>query len=413
MEQHPVPQNIAGFQFKLIGDMTVKQFLFLAGGVLSAYIILQFNWPSLIKWFLAIVVAGGGFAFAFVPVEERPLDRWLVAFFQRIYLPTQFLWKKRANTLDILTAEITSAPAPSPEIITKEAADVKLEEYLSTLPTPTVGFLDEEETAKLAQVSAFFSPSIIAETPTGLPENPEPPVAPPPPSTNAPTETPVPAETPPSGQASLPPPVQEIDQKTKNLTARISSLQEELSRQTITHERFLEIQAQLTGLMTEKERLSKELLELKKQLAEKPEMAVKPTMAAQAPEEIRVKVVSPTVAPKIGMPRIPSVPNVISGIVKTQKGAILPGILVEIRNQEGTPVRALKTGKLGQFAISTPLSNGTYILYLEDPQQTFHFDIIELTLNGGVVSPLEIFAKTERDKMREQLRQKLFNQDNF
>ncbi|EKD47460.1 MAG: hypothetical protein ACD_66C00049G0001, partial [uncultured bacterium] len=28
MEQHPVPQNVTGFQFKLIGDITLKQFAY-------------------------------------------------------------------------------------------------------------------------------------------------------------------------------------------------------------------------------------------------------------------------------------------------------------------------------------------------------------------------------------------------
>ncbi|MBI5465585.1 carboxypeptidase regulatory-like domain-containing protein [Candidatus Gottesmanbacteria bacterium] len=149
-------------------------------------------------------------------------------------------------------------------------------------------------------------------------------------------------------------------------------------------------------------------------LAQKPqEQVVRPTVAAEAPEEARVKIVTPTVAPKIGMPKPPTIANTPSGIVKTQKGAILPGILVEIRNQEGTPVRALKTGKLGQFAVSTPLPSGTYTIYLEDPQKTYYFDIIEIALTGEIVSPLEIFAKTQKDKMKEELRKKLFSPDSF
>lgn len=399
MEQHPVPQNIIGFQFKLIGDMTVRQFVYLAAGILGGYLTLQLGWPAIIKWSLASIVAGAGFAFAFIPIEERPLDRWLVSFFKSIYSPTQFLWKKKPVLPEVLTTEVVVRPLPTPETLKKEASGVKLEEYLMTLPSAPLGELEEKE---LAQLSSLFAPSLTAQSGNLPPEQPEPPtVAPPVPSTQ-----PIPPPPPP------PPPVR-LEEKTEELTGKITALQQELSRQTITRERFLEIQAQLSALLTEKERLSRELVELRRRLAERPEAAVRPTMSAQVQEEPRVRVVSPSLAPKIGMPKATTIPNIVSGIVKTQRGAILPGILVEIRNTEGTPVRALKTGKLGQFAISTPLANGVYTLHLEDPQQTFHFDIIELTLSGGVVAPLEVFAKTERDKIREELQKKLFTQDNF
>lgn len=405
MEQHPVPQNISSFQFKLIGDMTIRQFIYLAGGILSGYFILQLDWNMIIKWFLAAIVAGGGFSFAFIPIEERPLDRWLVSFFKRVYSPTQFLWKKKPAPPEILTSQIAVSSVPTPETLKKEATAVKLEEYLMTLPTAPIGELDEKELGFLGQISSLFTPSLIRPLGSASlpPEKPEPPAVAPPSPIQAPTQT-----------TTALPAVEDIDKKTQGLTAQIASLQEELNRRTITHERFLEIQAQLASLSTEKERLSRELIELRRRLAEKqPEEAVRPTAVARVQEESRVKIVSSSMAPKIGVPKVTTIPNIISGIVKTQRGTILPGILVEIRNQEGTPVRALKTGKLGQFAISTPLANGIYTLHLEDPQKTFYFDIIELALTGEVVSALEIFAKTQKDKIKEELRKKLFSQNNF
>ncbi|KKR52786.1 MAG: hypothetical protein UT88_C0021G0001, partial [Candidatus Woesebacteria bacterium GW2011_GWD2_40_19] len=38
MEQHPIPQNISSYQFRLVGDMTLKQFFQLAGGFLVGLI---------------------------------------------------------------------------------------------------------------------------------------------------------------------------------------------------------------------------------------------------------------------------------------------------------------------------------------------------------------------------------------
>ncbi|MBI5465291.1 PrgI family protein, partial [Candidatus Gottesmanbacteria bacterium] len=237
MEQHPVPQNISGFQFKLIGDMTIKQFLFLAGGVLTGYLLLQFKIPGLIKWFLAICAGGAGFAFAFVPIEERPLDRWLVSFFKSIYSPTQFLWKKRAVPPEILTTPISISLPPAPETIKKEETAARIEEYLLTLPTAPVGELDQKEESFVSQVLSSFAPPSPVSQPTPPPQGPQ----------------------------------EEFAKKTEELTERITTLQQELTTPAITQERFIEIQAQLSQLLGEKERLTRELVELKKQLAAKPQ----------------------------------------------------------------------------------------------------------------------------------------------
>jgi len=34
MDNHPIPQDITGFEFKLIGNMTLKQFAYVAGGAI-------------------------------------------------------------------------------------------------------------------------------------------------------------------------------------------------------------------------------------------------------------------------------------------------------------------------------------------------------------------------------------------
>ena len=39
MENHPIPQDVTGFQFRLIGSMTVKQFGYLSAGVIAAVIV--------------------------------------------------------------------------------------------------------------------------------------------------------------------------------------------------------------------------------------------------------------------------------------------------------------------------------------------------------------------------------------
>jgi len=100
MEAHPIPQNVTSFQFKLVGDMTLKQFGYLAIGLSIAYVIFVafgVNYP-LFSWPLIILSSFLGFAFAFVPINSRPLDHWLKAFLKAVYSPTKRIWIKESKT---------------------------------------------------------------------------------------------------------------------------------------------------------------------------------------------------------------------------------------------------------------------------------------------------------------------------
>ena len=88
----------------------------------------------------------------------------------------------------------------------------------------------------------------------------------------------------------------------------------------------------------------------------------------------------------------------------------MPGVLVTVRDKEGVPLRALKTNKLGQFAASTQLPNGTYIIEVEDPRNRYLFDRAQITLNGAVMPAIEIVAKSKRDINREELSKQIFGQ---
>ena len=103
MEQHPIPQQISSYEFKLVGDMTLKQFLKAAAGIILAIIINRTNIIVLVKWPLMLISAGIGLILAFVPFEDRPLEVWIKSFIKSIYSPTIFLYKKRndSNWLDL------------------------------------------------------------------------------------------------------------------------------------------------------------------------------------------------------------------------------------------------------------------------------------------------------------------------
>jgi hypothetical protein len=92
-KQHAVPQNIMDVEFKLIGDLTMRQFSYLLlCGILSyvsAVVII-----GIFKWPLTVIFALLGLGLAFVPLGERGLDDWIVSFIRALNMPTQRYWRK-------------------------------------------------------------------------------------------------------------------------------------------------------------------------------------------------------------------------------------------------------------------------------------------------------------------------------
>lgn len=161
MEQHPVPRNISSFQFHLIGDMTLRQFAYMAGGAVSAFLVLKFfPLPGLVKWPIAAVFTFGGLAFAFLPIQERPLDKWLIAFIKSINSPTQYLWIKDDYIPDILLRSYTSTQMKTMPQAHQEAhadAKKKLETYLATLPNAPQQTINTREKNYLSQTMELFN----------------------------------------------------------------------------------------------------------------------------------------------------------------------------------------------------------------------------------------------------------------
>ena len=120
MEQHPVPQNVTTFQFRLIGDMTIKQFGYLAGGIIVGYICYKLPLPFFFTWPLALASGLLGFGLAFVPVEERPMDIWIASFFRNTYSPTQWVWSHETNS-----EKTTTPQPPAPHVLIRRATPLE------------------------------------------------------------------------------------------------------------------------------------------------------------------------------------------------------------------------------------------------------------------------------------------------
>jgi hypothetical protein len=172
MEQHPIPQQISSYQFRLVGDMTLKQFFQIAGGALISLLFYASHLHPIIKWPFIIFFTLLGVALAFLPLEERPLEKWIFAFFRSVYSPTLFNWKKTTVIASNFQPETFEASAA---IKTED----KIKEVVPASTIPSASFLSKLEgsegsfLSKLNSLFAFNGPipsqAVASSTPTSQP----------------------------------------------------------------------------------------------------------------------------------------------------------------------------------------------------------------------------------------------------
>lgn len=365
MIEHPVPQNVTGYQFHLVGDMTLKQFLELAGGVFLAWFFWTFNVPLPIKLILSITAALFGFALAFMPFEDRPLDQWVIAFFKSIYRPTLFHWKKSARE-DILRFQPRPIEKKSPLDAAAKAPSAGLQSLLQMyeLQASEAGGqdpLEKEWVARQAQIPILFGQ---VQVPRKLTQ-----------------ETTFPKQIAPGP----------IHPETKVFVHPLSP-----------PENFGAI---LRGEITLSPRQPRASI-LETPFEDEPQVRREQTAAFPAEDTQKIdgglpsiqstaassQTIAATANPSL-LPTMPSSPNILAGMVFSRDGRVAEGAIVEIRDQDGLPVRALKTNKLGQFAIATPLPNGIYEVEVE--KEGMAFDILKIEANETIMPPIEIRAKKE------------------
>jgi len=316
MEQHPVPQHIASYEFRLVGDMTLKQFAQLAAGGILAVLMYALPIPALFKWPLVVVFAFLGFAFAFLPINERPLSIWVISFFKAVFSPTIFIWQKKSGQPEMFKHSFIKQP--DQKTPAQQVDKTNLNNYLSTLPyTDNKDQIDQREESFLKEVDNLFQ------------------------------------LTPDQAKASIPHP------------------------QLQTQPQFEpEVNREAPPIF-------------------KPAETVKPQPKPFIPPVKENKPKKPTVDAKINqelpIPMAASQPNIVTGMVLNNEGKILEGAILEIRDFQSNPVRALKSNKLGQFMIATPLEKGEY--EIEVDKEGYQFDIIKIEIKDEIFQPIEIRAK--------------------
>ncbi len=146
MEQHPVPQNIATFEFKLFGNLTIRQFVTLAIPMTIATLIFFSPLPVIFRLPTSFIIGVIGLVVSLLPVNGRPFDKWLVSFIKAITSPTQRIWVKEKRIPDFLRVVTSPPPVEEkiPESITAQSRE-RLREYLRSLPKEAASPLDKRE----------------------------------------------------------------------------------------------------------------------------------------------------------------------------------------------------------------------------------------------------------------------------
>lgn len=131
--KHPVPQNVMDVEFKVVGDLTVRQVVYVAVGGTLTYILWRSGLPVVWQWGLAGGMALLTIAVAFIPYEDRGLDKWLIIFIQSMFSPTQMIWKKSYSSPAYFLSDYAQIIKNEIITLTPVKNRNKLEEYLELL----------------------------------------------------------------------------------------------------------------------------------------------------------------------------------------------------------------------------------------------------------------------------------------
>lgn len=405
MENHPIPQDVTGFKFKLIGSVTLKQFLYLLGfGILTTVaFVLHVN--LFIKIPLMALFALTGAALAFVPIEGRPMDLMFFNFAKAIPSENRYIYRKRgANLASFEFFKMSIKPqaqAQTPQQQVKNPSEEKKAILLSRLRNSSFR-PDEGELKFFKNLKSFFEES--ADTiKTPIKEEQQPGHIIPhfvadealSSVSSAPLETPR-FEGPKKDNSGIEKIKKELD-AAKQMQSMNAAPQEDLAA------KIKELEKQLQEALGEKEKLAKQVVEFEASKAKREEEIFTPGEQSAPKEAQGVHFVSPASSLKAGFPTLPDIPNIILGIVRDSRNKTLPNILVEVVDENGVAVRAFKTNALGQFASATPIADGTYKIYFEDPQKQHEFEAVQVKISGEIFNPIEATSIDAREKLRREL----------
>jgi len=340
MENHPIPQDVTGFKFRLIGSITVKQFLYLLGAGVVALILYFLPIPIVIKIPCMFLPAVVGLALAFIPIDGRPMDKMIANFIRTIPSENQYIYHKKGVDMPYFyfnpKPQHIKPAAAQQQQVSSAASDKAL---LFSKLSRTYFKPDDDEQKGIASLSDLF-------------KNPD---------------SPIPTQTKVVNADAIPP-------EENPLTAPAPVIQPP----------HVDIDA-------------------KPHIPDVPSPIQQPAQQAPAEQTASSQPLPQSIQAPAQAPSQFDAPNVIKGVVKDPRGKLLPHIIVEFLDENKIPQRTFRTNQNGAFAAATPMPNGTYTIHLEDTLKKQEFSDVTIQLSGSILPPLEITSVDQREKLRQEL----------
>jgi len=356
MENHPIPQDVTGFKFRLIGSITLKQFLYLLGAGAVALVLYFLPITPFIKFPFMVFAGLIGMAFAFVPIDGRPMDKMIYNFAKALPSENQFLYHKRGAEMVFFSFMPPAHAKPTATQVQNAQASEKA--MLFNQVSKSYFKPDREEQESIQNISQLFQEGPVSKQGfTSRVYN----------ADLAPIKPASPA---------APEEIQNIPEKLVEPHVPTPQTQASKPAPLPTH-----VQAETSN-----------------------------PVAVTAPTSAPVQTATPTAPTQPTQTQDATqtangvyTPNVIQGIVKDPRGKPLPHVIIEVLDTNNIPVRAFRTTQNGGFKSVTPLPNGTYTIHLEDSLKKQSFTDVSVTLTGQIVNPIEITSVDQREELRREL----------
>ncbi|MCL4392969.1 PrgI family protein [Patescibacteria group bacterium] len=169
-KEHAIPQNIMSVEFKLIGDMSLKQFAYIAVPLFIGFMFYVFHVNTSLTIILTVIFLLLAMFLAFVPIDGRPADTFLTNFIVSIKNPTQRVFNKSTDIPDILKISRRNTPSyvnrEASNFLYQSPADFTISNSDNTKSSSQ---LDDREKLMMQNIdsairSANISPSTIPNT---------------------------------------------------------------------------------------------------------------------------------------------------------------------------------------------------------------------------------------------------------
>lgn len=413
MKSHPVPQNIMDVEFKLFGELTIRQFGYVAGGALAAFVCyVVFADIGLVRWPLVVFFGILGIMLAVFKVNDRPFEIWLANFIFALFTSQRSIWKKSAKTPEILRSiniNSTSKGSTAGYINRSPLSSV----YLPTdEAVENISKEDKEEADRLSQIDSLWgtdtqikSVSPVPQVRANIPKVEVKPVE----SLNISSE---PAIKIPEVKE-----VKDVVKSEKKEVKQIARLElDDILPEKVSREDMLEKMDEKTGVDTPiipveepivKNKVANVVESTSDSLVVKNSEYVD-TLKTQLEEQnkiinsLRSKASESKVV--MGTKEIIIDPNkkneaekqsdnkfnYVSGYVKEKSGKGLSNVTIIIKDSKFRPVRATRTNNLGAFNITTPLPNGDFSI--EAVRSGMNFESQDFSLDGSESKVFELVS---------------------